>query len=153
MACKDLIYLVFYIYDKRVWKASSFVVCSLVNKIQVIKGLEDVTLCEKEAWTFEVILSHAYVRGTWTRNGLPFKSKPTCRITTQGKRHTLTLTRVSLVDMGLISFQAEGVETSANLTVTGNQVQRCLLNLMYYNCITGQVTLHSRLYKIIIIIQ
>ncbi|XP_053359740.1 obscurin [Clarias gariepinus] len=94
-----------------------------LNKIQVIKGLEDVTLCEKEAWTFEVILSHAYVRGMWTRNGLPFKSKPSCRIAMQGKRHTLTLTRVSLLDMGLVSFQAEGVETRANLTVTARDIQ------------------------------
>ncbi|KAK3566244.1 hypothetical protein QTP86_030032, partial [Hemibagrus guttatus] len=93
------------------------------NKIQVIKVLEDATVCEKEAWTFEVTLSHAYVRGTWTRNGLPFKSKPTCRIAMQGKRHTLSLTRVSLLDMGLISFQAEGVETSANLTVTARDIQ------------------------------
>ncbi|XP_060737627.1 obscurin [Tachysurus vachellii] len=94
-----------------------------LNKIQVIKGLEDVTLCEKEAWTFEVTLSHAYVQGTWTRNGLPFKSKPTCRMAMQGKRHTLTLTRVSLLDMGLISFQAEGAATSANLTVTARGIQ------------------------------
>lgn len=104
-------------------KVSSFIICCSVNKIQVIKGLEDVTLCEKEACTFEVILSHAYVRGAWTRNGLPFKSKPTCRIAMQGKKHTLVLTRVSLLDMGLISFQAEGVDTSANLTVTGNNMQ------------------------------
>ncbi|KAI5610425.1 obscurin isoform X2 [Silurus asotus] len=41
----------------------------------------------------------------------------------QGKRHTLTLTRVSLLDMGLISFQAEGVETSANLIVTAKDIQ------------------------------
>ncbi|GAA6091334.1 obscurin, partial [Tachysurus ichikawai] len=94
-----------------------------LNKIQVIKGLEDVTLCEKEAWTFEVTLSHAYVQGTWTRNGLPLKSKPTCRMAMQGKRHTLTLTRVSLLDMGLISFQADGAETSANLTVTARDIQ------------------------------
>lgn len=103
--------------------ACSSVVCCVVNKIQVIKGLEDVTLCEKEAWTFEVVLSHAYVRSVWTRNGLPFKSKPTCRIATRGKRHTLTLTRVSLLDVGLIGFQADGAETFANLTVTGNNVK------------------------------
>ncbi|XP_058246255.1 obscurin [Hemibagrus wyckioides] len=94
-----------------------------LNKIQVIKGLEDATVCEKEAWTFEVTLSHAYVRGTWTRNGLALKSKPTCHITMQGKRHTLSLTRVSLLDMGRIGFRAEGVETSANLTVTARDIQ------------------------------
>lgn len=126
MACKHQIHLGLHFFTLliNVWeKTSSFLVFGLVNKTQVIKGLEDVTLCEKEAWTFEVTLSHAYVRGVWTRNGLLLKSKPTCRIAMQGKRQTLTLTRVSLLDMGLISFQAEGVETSANLTVTGNNVR------------------------------
>ncbi|KAG9270126.1 obscurin-like, partial [Astyanax mexicanus] len=95
----------------------------LVQKIEVLKGLEDVTLCEKEAHTFEVILSHSYVHGTWSRNGVPLKSKPTCRISAQGKTHTLTLTRLSLSDMGLICFQAEGAETSATLTVTARDIE------------------------------
>ncbi|XP_062854790.1 obscurin [Trichomycterus rosablanca] len=94
-----------------------------LNKIQVIKGLEDVTLCERETCTFEVTLSHAYIRGVWTRNGRPFKSKPTCRIAAHGKRHALTLTKVSLSDMGLISFQADGVETSASLTVLAREIK------------------------------
>ncbi|XP_072537299.1 obscurin [Salminus brasiliensis] len=94
-----------------------------LKKTEVLKGLEDVTLCEKEAHTFEVTLSRAYVRGVWTRNGVPFKSKPSCRISAQGKTHTLTLTRVSLSDMGLIGFQAEGAETSATLTVTARDIQ------------------------------
>lgn len=84
-----------------------------------MKGLEDATLCEKEACTFEVVLSHAYVRGQWTRDGVPIKSRPVCRIAMQGKNHTLALTRVTLADMGIISFKAEGIETSAMLTVTG----------------------------------
>lgn len=77
------------------------------------------TLCEKEACTFEVVLSHAYVKGEWTRDGVLFKSRPVCRIATQGKKHTLTLTRVTVADMGVISFKAEGIESSAKLTVKG----------------------------------
>ncbi|XDV49254.1 hypothetical protein PO909_018537 [Leuciscus waleckii] len=96
---------------------------SKVNRIQLVKGLEDVTLCEKEVCTFEVVLSHAYVQGEWTRNGLPLKSRPVCRIATQGKRHTLTLTRVTVSDMGVISFKAEGIESSAMLTVTARDIK------------------------------
>lgn len=92
---------------------------SEVNRIQLVKGLEDVTLCEKEACTFEVVLSHAYVQGQWSRDGVPLKSRPVCRIATQGKKHTLTLTRVTVADMGVISFKAEGIESSAMLTVKG----------------------------------
>lgn len=90
-----------------------------MNRIQLVKGIEDVTLCEKEACTFEVVLSHAYVQGQWTKDGVPLKSKPVCRIATRGKTHTLTLTRVTTADTGVISFKAEGIETSALLTVTG----------------------------------
>ncbi|XP_077079717.1 obscurin-like isoform X1 [Siphateles boraxobius] len=94
-----------------------------VNRIQLVKGLEDVTLCEKEVCTFEVVLSHGYVQGEWTRNGLPLKSRPVCRIATQGKKHTLTLTRVTVSDMGVISFKAEGIESSAMLTVTARDIK------------------------------
>ncbi|KAK1801420.1 hypothetical protein P4O66_022686, partial [Electrophorus voltai] len=93
------------------------------KKVQVIKGLEDVTVCEKDACTLEVTLSHAYIHGVWARNGVQLKAKPTCRIAAQGRRHTLTLTRASLSDMGRISFQAEGVETSATLIVTARDIE------------------------------
>ncbi|KAG1973513.1 obscurin [Pimephales promelas] len=94
-----------------------------LNRIQLVKGLEDVTVCEKEVCTFEVVLSHAYVQGEWTRNGLPLKSRPVCRIAMQGKKHTLTLTRVTVSDMGFISFKAEGIESSAMLTVTARDIK------------------------------
>ncbi|KAF4110126.1 obscurin [Onychostoma macrolepis] len=94
-----------------------------LNRIQLVKGLEDVTLCEKEACTFEVLLSHAYVQGQWSRDGVPLKSRPVCRIATQGKKHTLTLTRVTVADMGVISFKAEGIESSAMLSVTARNIK------------------------------
>lgn len=90
-----------------------------MKKIQVVKGLEDVELLETESCSFEVTLSHAYVDGSWSKDGTRLKSKPSCRINAQGKRHILTLTRVSLGDTGVFSFQAEGVETSARLVVRG----------------------------------
>ncbi|XP_052419981.1 obscurin [Carassius gibelio] len=94
-----------------------------LNRIQLVKGLEDVTLCEKEACTFEVVLSHAYIQGQWSRDGVPLKSRPVCRIATQGKKHTLTLTRVTVADMGVISFKAEGIESSAMLTVKARNIK------------------------------
>lgn len=90
-----------------------------MNQIQVVKGLEDVELLETECCSFEVTLSHAYVDGSWTKDGTRLKSKPSCRISAQGKKHTLTLTRVSVGDTGVFSFQAEAVQTSARLVVTG----------------------------------
>ncbi|KAL1270084.1 hypothetical protein QQF64_032373 [Cirrhinus molitorella] len=94
-----------------------------LNRIQLVKGLEDVTLCEKEACTFEVVLSHAYIQGQWSKDGVPLKSRPVCRIAMQGKKHTLTLTRVTVADMGVISFKAEGIESSSMLTVTARDIK------------------------------
>ncbi len=121
-----------FLIQKRNADNCSIFFVSEVNKNQLVKGLEDVTLCEKEACTFEVVLSHAYVQGQWSRDGVPLKSRPVCRIATQGKKHTLKLTRVTVADMGVISFKAEGIESSAMLTVTGTIPSICNLYLMRY---------------------
>ena len=90
-----------------------------VNRIQVVKGLEDLEVCESDSCAFEVTLSLAYIDGLWSKDGVRLKSKPTCRISAHGKRHTLELTRVIIGDTGLFSFQADGVQSSGRLTVTG----------------------------------
>ena len=92
------------------------------NRLQVVKALEDTAVCECESLTLEVVLNLAYVQGAWARDGLHLKSKPTCRISTHGKKHALTLTRVGLADAGTVSFSAHDVETSCRLTVTGGGV-------------------------------
>ncbi|XP_041913572.1 obscurin isoform X1 [Alosa sapidissima] len=94
-----------------------------LKKIQVVRGLEDLELLETESCSFEVTLSHGYVDGSWTKDGTRLKSKPNCRISTQGKRHILTLTRVSLGDTGVFSFQAEGIQTSARLVVRARDIR------------------------------
>lgn len=90
-----------------------------VNRLQVVKGLEDVEVSECESCSFEVTLNQAYVEGTWTRDGTRVKSRPSCRISMHGKKHALTLTRVTLGDGGLYTFQANGIQTSGRLSVRG----------------------------------
>ncbi|KAM3876175.1 obscurin [Diretmus argenteus] len=98
------------------------IVAAAKNRLQVVKGLEDTEVCECESCSFEVTLNLAYIEGVWTRDGAQIKSKPNCRISTHGKRHTLTLTRVALGDAGLFSFQANGIETSGKLIVTAKDI-------------------------------
>lgn len=93
------------------------------NRLQVVKGLEDVEVSECEGCSFEVTLNLAYIEGVWTKDGMRLKSKPTCRISTNAKRHSLILSRVALGDAGLISFQANDIETSSRLSVRGKVVQ------------------------------
>lgn len=93
----------------------------------MVKGLEDVEVSECESCSFEVTLNLAYIEGVWTRDGLKLKSKPTCRISTHGKKHSLILSRVALGDAGLFSFQASGIQTSGRLSVRGKVIQYIVL--------------------------
>ncbi|XP_045543293.1 obscurin isoform X4 [Salmo salar] len=95
--------------------------------LQVVKGLEDVDVCEREGCTFEVTLNLSYIAGTWTKDGVRLKSKPSCHIATHKNKHTLTFTRVTVGDTGLFSFQTDGsqnwIQTSGQLTVIARDIQ------------------------------
>lgn len=97
------------------------------NRLQVVKGLEDVEVSECDSCSFEVTLNLAYIEGVWTRDGIQLKSKPQCRISTHGKKHSLILNRVALGDAGLFSFQANGIQTSGRLSVRGKLIGQTLL--------------------------
>uniref|UniRef100_S4RSQ7 non-specific serine/threonine protein kinase n=1 Tax=Petromyzon marinus TaxID=7757 RepID=S4RSQ7_PETMA len=90
--------------------------------IRVVKPLEPVTVMEKEAATFKLELSHVGVEGQWSRDGIRFRQNNRCQISTFGKSHSLTILSVREDDAGIIAFQAEGVRTSAQLTVAESPV-------------------------------
>ncbi|XP_059196374.1 obscurin [Centropristis striata] len=98
------------------------IVAAAKNRLQVVKGLEDVEVSECESCSFEVTLNLAYIEGLWTRDGMQLKSKPNCRISTHGKKHSLILNRVALGDTGLFSFQANGIQTSGRLSVRARDI-------------------------------
>ncbi|XP_061635168.1 obscurin [Phyllopteryx taeniolatus] len=98
------------------------IVAAAKNRLQVVRGLEDVEVSECESCSFEVTLNLSYIEGVWTRDGMRLKSKPNCRISTHGKTHSLILNRVALADVGLISFQANGIQTSGKLTVRAKDI-------------------------------
>ncbi|XP_054875781.1 obscurin [Poeciliopsis prolifica] len=98
------------------------IVAAAMNRLKVVKGLEDVEVSECESCSFEVTLNLAYIEGIWIRDGMPVKSKPSCRISTQGKKHCLILNRVALGDAGLYCFQASEVQTSGRLTVRARDI-------------------------------
>uniref|UniRef100_A0A087Y7T0 Obscurin, cytoskeletal calmodulin and titin-interacting RhoGEF b n=1 Tax=Poecilia formosa TaxID=48698 RepID=A0A087Y7T0_POEFO len=93
-----------------------------VNRLKVVKGLEDVEVSECESCSFEVTLNLAYIEGVWIRDGMQVKSKPSCRISTHGKKHCLILNRVALGDAGLYCFRASEVETSGRLIVRARDI-------------------------------
>ncbi|MEQ2315309.1 hypothetical protein AMECASPLE_021003 [Ameca splendens] len=93
------------------------IIAAAMNRLKVVKGLEDVEVSECESCSFEVTLNLAYIEAIWTRDGMQVKSKPSCRISTHGKKHSLILNRVALGDAGLYCFQASEVQTSGRLIV------------------------------------
>ncbi|XP_026160421.1 obscurin isoform X2 [Mastacembelus armatus] len=98
------------------------VVAAAKNRLQVVNGLEDVEVSECESCSFKVTLNLAYIEGVWTRDGTQLKSKPNCRISMHGKKHSLLLSRATLGDAGLFSFQANGIQTSGRLTVRARDI-------------------------------
>ncbi|XP_053094487.1 obscurin isoform X5 [Pangasianodon hypophthalmus] len=89
-----------------------------VKKIQVVKGLKEMKVHEQETVTMEVELSQPDVEAFWTKDGQKLRASPKILITALGNKHSLTMSQLKIEDSGMISFQAEGVHTSAKLIVT-----------------------------------
>lgn len=89
------------------------------RKICIRKALTDQETFERETASFEVEISHTGVEGIWQKNGIRVKPNNQWRVSTNGLVHSLTLSNLTLEDTGTIAFSAEGVRTSARLTVKG----------------------------------
>ncbi|KAK3571997.1 hypothetical protein QTP86_021336 [Hemibagrus guttatus] len=88
-----------------------------MKKIQVVKGLKEMKVHEQETVTMEVELSQPDVEAFWTKDGQKLRASPKILMTTRGNKHSLTMSQLKIEDSGMISFQAEGVHTSAKLIV------------------------------------
>ncbi|XP_051969741.1 LOW QUALITY PROTEIN: obscurin-like [Xyrauchen texanus] len=89
-----------------------------IKKVQVVKGLKEVKVQEKETVTMEVELSKTDVEGSWSKDGKKLKAGPTILITALGNTHCLTMNQLKLSDGGTITFQADDVHTTGKLIVT-----------------------------------
>ncbi|CAO2643307.1 Obscn [Lemmus lemmus] len=89
-----------------------------MRQVRLVRGLQPVEAKEQGTASMDVELSHADVEGSWTRDGLRLQPGPACHLAVQGPVHILTLSALRPQDSGLVTFRAEGVHTSAQLTVT-----------------------------------
>ncbi|XP_026157888.1 obscurin-like protein 1a [Mastacembelus armatus] len=87
------------------------------RKISIRKGLSDQETFERETASFEVELSHTDVEGIWQKDGIRVKPNNQWWVSTNGRVHGLTLSNLTLEDTGTIVFSAEGLRTTARLTV------------------------------------
>ncbi|VFV34626.1 cytoskeletal calmodulin and [Lynx pardinus] len=89
-----------------------------MRQVRLVRGLQAVEVWEQGTATMDVELSHDNVEGSWTRDSVRLQPGSTCQLAVQGPIHTLILSGLRPQDSGLIAFKAEGVHTSARLTVT-----------------------------------
>ncbi|KAA0704500.1 Obscurin [Triplophysa tibetana] len=69
-----------------------------IKKIQVVKGLKEMKVQEKESVAMEVELSKADVEGSWSKDGKKLKAAPNVLITALGNKHCLTMSQLKLGD-------------------------------------------------------
>ncbi|NWQ98524.1 OBSL1 protein, partial [Burhinus bistriatus] len=91
--------------------------CVEPRKVSIQMPLVDVETFERETATFHLELSHPGVPGVWTRDGIRVKPSGTCRISTTGCGHSLTLERLVLEDSGTVTFTTDTLRCSARLLV------------------------------------
>ncbi|XP_043082185.1 obscurin isoform X4 [Puntigrus tetrazona] len=89
-----------------------------IKKIQIVKGLKEMKVQEKETITLEVELSKANIEGSWSKDAKKLKAGPNIIITAMGNKHCLTMSQLKISDGGTITFQAEDAHTSGKLIVT-----------------------------------
>ncbi|KAM6893707.1 obscurin-like protein 1a [Xenentodon cancila] len=87
------------------------------RKISIRRGITDQETFERDTASFELELSHADVEGVWQKDGIRLKPNNQWRVSTNGRVHGLTLSNLTIEDTGTIIFSAEGVRTTARLTV------------------------------------
>ena len=81
--------------------------------------MKDKKVKEEETVTFECELSKPAEEVTWLRNGEPLTPDDRVKVTSDGKKHTLTIDKAIMDDATKYTIQIGDVESSAKLKVAG----------------------------------
>ena len=87
--------------------------------IKITKPLKDKKVKEQETATFECELSRPVEEVTWLCNGKPVALDDRVKVTSDGKKHSLTFTKAVMDDAAKYTIKIGDVESSAKLTVEG----------------------------------
>ncbi|CAN9502812.1 unnamed protein product [Ophioblennius macclurei] len=94
--------------------------------INIVQGLENAETFDGGEVLFECALSRPESKDfTWLLNGNPIKESRTAEIVTfeSGRRHLLLLKELHAKDSGTVTFKAGTASTTAQLTITGWQLE------------------------------
>ncbi|NXW75703.1 TITIN protein, partial [Hirundo rustica] len=98
-------------------------------KIEIIRGLHDITCTETQNVSFEVELSHSGIDVIWHFKGQPIKAGPKYKIEAHGKIYKLTVVKMMKDDEGEYVFYAGEKKTSGKLIVAGGAISKPLSDL------------------------
>ena len=87
------------------------------------KPLSDQTVIEFESVSFECEVSKPNLKSKWFKDGVELKNSDRVEIKSKDKRHFLSVHKCQLDDTSAISIKIENVESTAQLTVKGEDVK------------------------------
>ncbi|NXE07330.1 OBSL1 protein, partial [Lophotis ruficrista] len=90
--------------------------------VEIITELQSLTVLEGEDATFKCLVSPEDVAVTWQLNGQPVVPDERLLVTKSGLCHSLTLQQCQLGDAGTVTANAEGLVSTARLSVQEAQV-------------------------------
>ncbi|KAG5283757.1 hypothetical protein AALO_G00045780, partial [Alosa alosa] len=101
--------------------------CNLtVQKISIVKHMEERVCTETQNVTFEVELSHPGIDALWTLKKQPLKAGAKYKMESKGKRYSLTIINAMKDEEGEYTFAAGEKTSSAKLIVSGGAIKRPL---------------------------
>nr|XP_023657553.1 titin-like isoform X3 [Paramormyrops kingsleyae] len=112
-------------YKLVVGKAESS--CNMtIERVHIIKHMEDQICPETQNVTFEVELSHPGIDPVWSFKNQPLILDAKYRMEAKGKRYLLTVINTMKDEEGQYTFAAGEMTSSAKLTVSGGAIKRPL---------------------------
>ncbi|XP_066046190.1 obscurin-like protein 1 [Chamaea fasciata] len=90
--------------------------------VEIIMELQNLTVLEEEDATFKCLVSPEDVAVTWQLNGQPVVPSERLLVTRSGLCHSLTLRQCQTGDAGTVTANAEGLVSTARLSVQEAQV-------------------------------
>lgn len=87
--------------------------------VEIITELQSLTVLEGEDATFKCLVSPEDVAVTWQLNGQPVVPSERLVVTRSGLCHSLTLRQCQPGDAGTVMANAEGLVSTARLSVQG----------------------------------
>ncbi|NXY64610.1 OBSL1 protein, partial [Callaeas wilsoni] len=99
-----------------------FITVEVPRVVEIIMELQSLTVLEGEDATFKCLVSPEDVAVTWQLNGQPVVPSERLLVTRSGLCHSLTLQQCQTGDAGTVTANAEGLVSTARLSVQEAQV-------------------------------